>query len=234
MTIGFDKYSINSHVQLALRAEQGTGTVSYDCSKNHMPFTLTGPPDWQWLTTTLPYLEFNGTTDYLQSPAASSVALNYSSESFSVVLWMRPTISASDIIIQQGRTDVDGWVVYGTETVNTISIRTNQGGAHTDIAAVGCYTPSVWQCLGLTRVGAGGQVYINGVAKTMTYGAGLTDAVGVAGGRKVLIGVDDMESNNFYTGWMGGGECGPRVWDRALTGAEMITIFESERHWFGV
>ncbi len=235
MPIGFDKYSIDVQIQVALTMDEYTGIATYDNSKNHMPFTLTGtPPAWAKTTNGLPYLSFNGTTDYMQSPAATSTALNYTSESFSIVMWLYPTVSASDILIQQGRTDVDGWVLYATETVNTISIRTNQGGAHTDIAAVGCYTPAVWQCFGAVRVGAAGKIYVNGMPKEMTFGAGLTDAVSVAGGNKVLVGVDDLESNNHYTGYIGGGECGPRVWDRALTGAEMAAIFESERHWFGV
>jgi hypothetical protein len=234
MTVGFDKYSLNIQCQLALLAGEYTGAKTYDKSKNHLPFTLSGAPGWAKTAQGLPYLSFGGIADFLQSPAAGSTALNFTATDYSIAMWFYPTVASSDILIQQGKTDVDGWVLYATEVVNTISLRHNQAGTHTDIAAVGAYTPSVWQCLLVTRSGASGQVYINGAAKSMTFGAGLTNPVSVAGGNKVLVGVDDLEANNFYSGYIAGGDCGIRIWNRALTATEANRIFVSERHWFGV
>lgn len=235
MNIGFDNYSINYQLKMALLADEYDGRIAYDRSKSHMPFTLEGAPfgpSWGKTEYGMPYLSLNGTVDSIQCAGALSTAVNFTSESFTMLLWVNGTPTATDILMAQGVTDTDGWEFFVSQTVNTLSLRLNQGGAHTDIAAVGCFTPAIWQLLSITRNGASGQFYVNGEPRTMTLGAGLTDAVSCAGGDILYIGRKGV--GNYFGGYIGGGRCGPRIWDRVLTDTENRRIFNAERDWFGV
>ena len=176
-------------------------------------------------------MEFDGIADLLECAAANSVDLNFTNGDFTLLLWINtPTGAGAELLLNQGVVDVDGWEFFTFGT--TLSFRLNQGGAHTDVSAVAALTPSVWQLVALTRVGAVGQFYVNGAPVT-TIGA-LADAVSCAGGNKLLVGVQDNEATNFYTGIIGGGGCGPRIWNRALSAAEIAEVFACERHFLGV
>ncbi|MFH1140628.1 MAG: LamG-like jellyroll fold domain-containing protein [Chloroflexota bacterium] len=229
MTISTDKIGYNAGCLLRLPFTEGTGLVTHDTSKAPHKMTLTGPPDWLALPSGQPYLSFDGAADYLQCPAADSIDLNFTFEDWTLLTWVYNAAGGgAQLLLDQGRVDVDGWqwFLFGTN----ISLRTNQAGSHDEIAAVGGLVPSVWQLTGVTRAGIVGQFFRNGVPIATTLGAGLANPVSVAGGRKLLVGVQEDEASNRFTG----GLTIPRAWPRRLSNGEMAQIFEVERSRFGV
>lgn len=235
MSIGYDKYSINHQLLVNMALEEasvGAGPLTHDLAKPHHTFTLTGG-SWNNLVSGLLYLDLNGAGDYLQCPAADSADINFTTEDISIVMWINTPGSATvQILMCQGHTDVDGWNFFVFTT--NLSFRLNQGGAHTDISAVAALTYNAWQMVAVTRNGASGQFYVNGVPVATLLGTGLTDAVSCAAGNKLLVGTDDGEATYFLEGYIAGSGIGPRIWNRELSTTEIARIFATERHWFGI
>ncbi len=232
--ISYDKKPINQNilVDMCLDEYGGPNTRTNDKAKAHHPFTLSGCV-WGSLVNVLPYLTLNpAIPDFVQCPGGVSTDVNFTSEDFTLFACVNGNPAGAGLILDQGRVDVDGWqwFVFG----NNISLRTNQLGAHTEIAAVGAFTPSVNQIVAVTRQGGSGQFYVNGLSVVTTLGAGLNNAVSAAGGRKLLVGVQENEITNGWRGRIYGSECSPKIWNRALTAAEILEITNSIRHWLGV
>jgi hypothetical protein len=209
------------------------GLVTHDFAKPHHPFTLEGTPAvWGNLPSGLPTLDLDGAADFLQCLAANSLDTNFTNEDWSFAAWINKTLGGgAQIIMAQGAVNVDGWewFTFGA----TMSLRTNQGGTHSDISAVNALTASVWQLVGVTRHGAAGHFYVNGLPVNTLLGTGLLDAVSVAGGNNLLVG--QRTAANFFDGLIAGGPCGPRIWSpRVLSDADWLEMFASERHWLGV
>jgi len=228
--IGFDNYPINHQLLLSLPFEEMTGAITHDIAKPHHELTLSGTPaTWHSLASGFPYITFDGVADFLECPAVDSADLNFVAGDFSLVTWINASPGGSDIIMAQGVVDVDGWEVYVAAGVNTYALRTNQGGAHTEISAVGAFTPNAWQLVGVTRCGASGHFYTQGEPATTT--GSLIDPVSVAAGDRFLVGAHDLLGlSNFLNGSL----ALPRVWDRELTAIGMKAMFAVERGWFNV
>jgi len=228
MTISTDKIGYNSECLLRLPFTEYTGVVTYDTSKAPHRMALTGPPTWLAMGSGQPYLQFNGAGQYLQCPAADSIDLNFTFEDWTMLAWVwNNGAGGAQLLLDQGRVDVDGWqwFLFGTN----IALRTNQAGSHDEIAAVDGLLPSVWQLIGVTRVGIVGQFYRNGATIPTLLNGGLADPVSVAGGRLLLVGCQEAIAN-FFTGNL----AIPRIWPRALSAVEMAQIFAVERSRFGV
>ena len=185
---------------------EGAGNKLNDISGKGINFSLTGPPTWQSLafTPVKQVLNFNGVNQYLQCPAADSLPLNITSQPFTILAWVYGVGGGgADMIICQNGTDVCGWALYvfWMAPNGTLALRTNQLGAHTEVSAVDALTPNQWHHIAVTRNGAAGQFYVDGVPVT-TIGA-LTDPVSPAGTKKALIGVQDGEVVNFWEGKIG-------------------------------
>lgn len=227
--IGYDNYDINHQLLVALPFVEMVGPLAYDIAKPHHKLTLTGtPPTWNSLVTGFPYIAFDGAADYLQCPAADSADLNFTTEDFTLLAWLYNTGPAgTDTVMCQAGVDVSGWE-FDIDNTGQIALRTNQAAAHTEVIAAGAFTSSAWQLIGVTRDGAAGQFYVDGLPVTTT--GTLTDAVSCAGAKKFLIGVLDGEAANFWAGNM----ALPRIWDRKLSDSHMLQIFNTERHWYNV
>ena len=228
MTLGFDNYSINHQLLLALPFTEGTGTVTYDIAKPHHELALAGtPPTWQSLASGYPYIDFDGAADNLQCPAADSADLNFTTEDFTLKAWLYNTGPVlTDSVMCQGVDDVDGWEWY-ISAGGDITLRTNQAAAHTEVVAATAFTSSVWQLVGIVRDGSAGQFYMDGDPIATT--GSLTDPVSVAAADIFYVGAQ-AGAANFWDG----GIAFPEIWERALTASEWKAIFASERHWFGV
>ena len=213
------------YLRVRTTAAGASGDVYYDGVQAAKRATL---PDY--LSPEQPYLLFDGANDFLQCPGADSIDLNFTSEDWTMIAWVNsPSTVNAQILLDQGRVDVDGWQWFLFNT--NIAFRTNQGGVppHTEIDAVNGLIPDVWQLLGLTRVGALCQHYRNGFAIPTLAGV-MADPTSVAGGRKLLVGVQEDEVSNHYAASM----AIPRIWNRALSSLEMASIFAVERFQFGV
>ena len=229
MTIGFDNQPINHQLLLSLPFEEMTGLVTHDVAKPHHELTLTGtPPTWQSLVSGQPYIDFDGAADNLQCPAADSDDLNFTTEDFSLIGWLyNAGLFGTDSVMCQGEDDVDGWELF-IDAAGDITLRTNQGGAHTDLVAAAGFTATEWSLVGVSRYLTGGQFFLNGDPITTT--GALTDPVSVAAGNIFYVGCQDGGAANFWDGGMGR----LRAVERRVTTAQMNEIFEAERHWFGV
>lgn len=227
--IGYDNCPINHQLLVALPFVEMTGTITNDIAKPHHELTLTGtPPTWNSLVSGFQYIDFDGVADRLECPAADSADLNFTTEDFTLLAWLYnagPVLT--DSVMCQGADDVDGWELYIAASGN-MTLRTNQGGAHTDLVAATGFTAGAWVLIGVTRDGASGQFYSNGAAITTT--GTLTNPVSCAAGNIFYVGCQDAAGANFWEGYM----ALPRIWNRELAADEMGEIFAIERHWFGV
>ena len=200
-----------------------------DVSRWKSDGTFTNHVAWAQLPTGVWYMTFDGVDDYVQSPAAGSQQMNFTSESFTLLAWCySPGLGAACYIMGQGATDVDGWGLFCF--VNTLSLRLNQAAGHTDISAVDAFASGAWQLVGVTRAGNTGQFYINGAPVATVGGGGLVDAVSVAGGNKFLLGIADNELTNAWLGY----KTWHRVVNYAMTPDEMARIWIAEHGFFGV
>ncbi|MFH1031136.1 MAG: LamG-like jellyroll fold domain-containing protein [Chloroflexota bacterium] len=172
---------------------------------------------------------YSGVNSCTQFPALSSRQCNFTSESFTVAVWIfLPNSVSANYVILQGATDVDGWGMF--IFANNLSLRLNQAAGHTDISAVNGIAFGRWQLIGVTRAGNTGQFYNNGAPITTIGGGGLANAVSCNGGNKLLLGIDNDETSNEITGFMQG----HRIIRKSLSDEEMAKMFESERRLFGV
>lgn len=237
MTIGYDNIALHHSLCLNISMDEwsaGATYLTHDLSKVHHQFTVHGAAWGTIAASGQPYLHLDGGNDYLECPAADSADLNVTTEDLTLLMWINPDISgAAELLLNQGVVDVDGFEFFEFNT--NLSFRLNQGGGHTDISAVACLTAGIWQLISVTRSGANGQFYVNGLPVATIGSGALVDAVSCAGANKLLVGIQNDETTNVYGGLIGGGLRGPRIWfGRALTVPEEARIFEYERHWFGV
>jgi hypothetical protein len=228
----FEKLSWNQNLVFCSPDFEGTGTRVRDISRYHHVMTITGAPTWTALPSGRQVLSYGGLADYLQCPAADSVALNFVAEDWTMLAWIKGSVAAgsADMIFCQGAVDVCGWEYYIFWDNGTIALRTNQAGAHTGISAVGAVVTDVWALVGVTRQGAAGQFYVNGAPVTTILNGGLTNPVSAAGGRKFFIGVGTTEVANHWNGYIGE----KRIYSRALTAAEMALLFIQSKGDYGL
>ncbi len=244
MTKGYDKVSVNHQMLLDLPFREGVGTITHDVSKIHHILTqhVPGGGSFTWgnLVTGCPYLEFvaigGGATDgvYLDSSAADTVDMNFTSGDYSIGGWINwgAGTSQSEIIIGRYATQVDGWDIYLNAVSNTLSHRHHHSSLGAGNLKSECFStgwiPGVWNFFGVSRSGLYPVHYRDGVALTMDYG-GLTMLDPDTANRDLVIGCRHSKDANWYYDDM----CKLRVWDRALSASEWLYIFETERKWFG-
>lgn len=244
---GYDKILCNDQILLDLPFYEGVGMITRDQAKPHHPVTLNDPGGGSFVWTTLAsgimVLEFvavgTGAADgvYLNSLAANTVDLDFTSGGYSIGCWIKwEWNNHSSIIIGRYGVNLDGWEIYLDESGgrNTVSQRHNHNSlapnTNSNCYSIG-WTPGVWMLLGISRIG--GNLYPvhyrNGVPLVMSYEAsGMLDPDTC--NRDLVVGTRYTKNTNWYKGPM----WRPRVWDRALTEEEWMSIFEAERHWFGI
>ena len=230
MSKGFDNKDINKNLLLDLQMKEGVGTVTRDWAKpHHTDPTLTGAPSWVQggVSGKLNYLDFNsGNPDFIEIAALDSTDLDFTSEDFSVALWVYPDSIGGDIyVLSRGDVLTDGWVVL-ISTGTRFLLRTNQAGDTKQARGIGLVIGD-WNFIVLTRDGTTGIAYHNGI-NTTDFVQSLTNPV--TANRKLLFGVEDDESSNPFDGKI----YRPRIWERALSADEIKFIYESERGLFGV
>lgn len=192
-----------------------------DCTNNDI--TYARHKNGQW------YHVLNGGSSYYYRAGADSLQCNFSYHSFTISTWIyTPGGIAAAYIVGQGVTDVDGWGFF--LFTNNISLRLNQAAAHTDISTVGTLAYDKWQLIGVTRNGNEGQFYVDGEAVATMGGGSLADAVSVAGGNDLVIGVNDNKTTQDFEGYL----FSLRIFNRELSPAEILKIYNAEKWMFGL
>ena len=249
MTMGYDNIPENDGILLDLPFYEGGPTVTRDQGKPHhdgVDYTDPGLGSFSWAAEAsgLMVIEFitigGGPGDgvYLDLPAADCADLDFTAGDFSVGVWINwnSTFGYSEIIIGRYGVDLDGWELYLDVSggLNTVSQRHHHNSLRPNRNS-NCYstgwTPGTWAFLGVSRTG--GNLYPvhhrNGVPLTMSYQvSGMLDPDTC--NRDLVIGCRFTKDANWYKGKM----WRPRVWNRAVTAAEWLIMFEKERDWFGV
>jgi hypothetical protein len=236
--IGFDKHPLNQGLLLDMTLTEywvlGAVIRTYDLSKAHHVLHHVGG-SINSLPSGCPYIQLGGGAVFMECHAADSVDLNFTATPFTLAAWINADPAGADMVMCQGVNSVDGWEleISGAAAL-AIEMRCNQAGSYTRVRSEGVFTPNVWTLIGVTRAAGVGAIYVNGVATALVAGAALVNPVSVAGGHKFLIGVNDDEGTQLLNGSVGGGPLSPKIWNRALTPAEMAELFALTRHWAGV
>lgn len=222
-----DKDTLNEDLLLSLPMREATGTATtQDVAKPHHPITLVHAPVWTQITSALYVLDFNsGDPDYIECPAADSADLNFTSGDFSAVVWTYAhTFAATHLLFSRRSYNTDGWC-FGYNIGYGLYAGTYQAGDNQ--SSRGYFNPTnQWVLAGLSRQGTSIRVFSWGRDITSTAESH-TDPV--TANRDLVIGADSNHTSPF-DGYL----WNPRIWGRALTPQEHMSIFQRERHWFGV
>ena len=225
----YDDLGINEDMLLDLPYREATGTITQDVASPHHPIILVNTPTWATLGSGLGVLEFNGTTEYAQCATADCADLNFTSGDYSIGAWIKWSAGDdSQIVIGRYQVSNDGWEVYLYST-GLLTLRHHHAAGAS--ARTACYsdgwTYDTWHFMGISRSGAAAMFYRNGVALTTTCSVGgLIDPE--TNTNDLVIGVRTTKNDNYFKGQM----YRPRIWDRAVTAAEWLQIYEQEDGWF--
>jgi len=237
----YDKIPEHDSLLLDLPFREGVGAVTMDHAKpHHQDVLLINTPTWATLASGLGVLTFDSTTDeYIELDNAASVDLNFIAGDYSYGAWVYWTIQEfTQMLIGRYFLNVSGWEIYFTQAgaINYLTQRHSHAGTLvppvTGNPRSACYsvgwTPDMWHFVGVSRIGGGeGTHYRNGAPIRMVTG-GLVDPE--TNNNDLTIGCRYTKDANFWNGKM----YRPRVWNRVLSAAEWLTLFNRERDWFGV
>lgn len=229
MPLGYDNYRPNQQLLLDLQFRETTGTITHDWAKPyHTPATLTGTPAWTTLGSDLTYLAFDSTNpDYLSIPAADTADLDFTTGDFSGAAWFYPDTHGERYIFNKG-TNVTGWAFGIRAGTWEMLLFTRQAGPTLQVSYSVPVVASTWQFVGFSRAGASCRLYVNGRDRTTTPGTHVDPASSAA--QNFYVGC----SNLAGSAWIDGNLWRPRVWDRAVTAGEMLTLYNAERDLFDV
>jgi len=228
----YDDLPLNEDMLLDLPFREGTGAITQDLAKPHHAVDLINTPTWASEASGLGVLTFDGTSEYAEAQGADTADLDFTNGDYSVSAWIKWAAGqSSQIVIARYEVSVSGWEVYLYEAAPTFSLTLRHHHAagattRTGVNSLG-WTQGVWHHMGISRVGAAAYHYRNGVLldTTITPG-GLIDPATC--NQDLVIGIRYSKDTNWYKGSM----WRPRVWGRALSAKEWLTLYELERGWF--
>ena len=231
MALGYDKKLVYQNLLLGLTLEEMIGLVAHDRAKPHHACDLHGPPVWAALANDYPYLEFDP-GDWLDCCAGAGSPLNFQAGDFSMAVWVNvDDITVDRTLFCRGLADNDGWYFFISNTNGRLFIATCQGGGaaatQASFGSINDVIVGTWVLAGATRSGEHGNLYSNG---RLTTDGPQTHIDPDSSARELHIGILDDETTEPFDGKM----AYPRIWDRELSAEEMLSLFEAERHLFGV
>lgn len=223
-TRSLDKDPLYSQLVFSLPMREGTGTaVVADVARPHHPVTQVHAPVWTQLPSGIWVMDFDGTNDYLQCPAASSVDLNFTGGDFSAAVWAYKDAQAGCLFCR-GIQNGDGWILSSGNSqpfMETCQVGTRQSSYGP------VFSLSTWALISFSRSGTSVRLYHNGWDGTSTAGVHTNP---LTSARNLYIG----EYNTLGVVPFNGRLWNPRIWGRALSPAEHRQLFLRERHLFNV
>lgn len=227
--------TINEGLLFSLPFYEAAGLITQDTAKPHHPAALHGPPSWTPIASDLGVLDFNGATNYLDSPAADTVDLDFTIGDYSIVVWTYHEFMAqSQIVLARYGTDLDGWELYFFDPTagKPLTLRHHHASLAPDTRD-GCYSlgwdNDVWWLLGISRSGLYPQHFRNGMEVEVVYEAGgLKDPDACA--RDLVMATRYTKNADWYKGMV----WNPRIWQRKLEPWEHKAIWDSEKGLFGL
>jgi len=225
---GFDHYYPNQELALCLLLEEATGVTTLGWEKAAHLFTLHGVPTWVSLANGLTVLDFVAATpDYIDCPALDTVDLDFTDGDFSGLAWVYGTLNGREVFIKGTVGTNNGWG-FSLNVNNQMVFFTVQAGAASQTTTGALITLNAWHCVGFSRTGAVARIYNDGADATAVSQAHI-DPVSAAA-NAFTIGSTAAGG----AGWWDGRMWRPRIWSKLVPAAVFKTIFENERHLFGV
>ncbi len=229
-TRSLDKDPLYQGLLLSLPFMEGTGTLgTADVARPHHPVTMTHSPAWVQLANGLWVLDFDGTNDYLSCAAASSTDLDFTTGDFSGCIWvyLDTLIENKYLFSRSGGYGVSGWM-FRIHTDNKIYMFTTAAGPVPIIAySTTVLSTGSWQLLGWSKSGATTTIYWLG--QDVSYERSSASP-------NLTSGANDFFVSRYASGSyrVDGRLWNPRIWGRALSPSEHMSIYKRERHLFGV
>ena len=219
-------FNLNAGLVLSIPMFEGTGSSFVaDTSYVHHQIAMTHSPGWVQTASGLWVLDFDGASDELS--IALSDALNFTSQSFTVAMWVYPHVlsGGTKIIIEKGTYETNGWWVGHDMSFRLVAYLASS--AHYTQIPDGVLVINKWQLMAVTFTTSVSRAYLNAIDMTSRDDghANIKTAAGVA----TKIGRSSAGTEQ-YNGLM----WNPRVWNRVLSPAEHRQIFNTEREFFGV
>ena len=193
--------------------------------KNHG--AITGAT-WTRLYGRLWYLDFDG-SNYFEVPAAAT-ELNFTSGEFTILVWVNPvSVAADQALMDKGLWNTRGYY-FQIGTGGLIMFYTIQAAAEQHTVSTAVVTAGAWQLIGLTRSGAVVTTYHNGTDVTDVPGVHIDPVSAI--GDIASFGV----ARTFGGGirFFDGGMILHRIYNYALTVADISFIFQAEKRLFGM
>ena len=237
MTVHYDSLDINRGVVLDYPLREGVGTLyTRDVSKLRQPITMVSAPAWTTLTSGLPVLTLDGALDYLWTPDTDCTELDFTSEDYSLGMFVKFASGGSDDMTLMSRFLLDnhGWELYLYNKI--LSLRHHHaatlvgGNPRSSCYSLG-WEFDTWYLMGISRKGTVGTFYWGDatglVALATTHSAGgLVDSETSDG--NFFIGNEPTGTNLLKSlFWR------PKIWSgRALTLADWQSIWKRHIRWF--
>ena len=227
MTVGFDKLKVNRLLDLSLPMREGSGLVTYDVSKNRYPLTFFGTPTWEVIASGLTVIEFVSIAPWIpEYLRAAAPALNYTTEDFSMAVWIDPDGYGTILCRGEPNGSIDGWELE-LDSSHRIGLNMFNAGGISRASSDTGYAYNTWQLVGVSRSGITTHIYRNG--EDVTFDSLMADCSTSA--RNLYVGIWEGGIQYPYKGRM----WNPRTMGNvALTPEDHKLIFEMERRWFGV
>jgi len=226
MTALYDMLPWNRNLLLDLQYNEGVGVVmTGDYAGQHHIMTQHGTPTWTQLANGLSYLDFEQSVpDWLDCPDTGSLDLDFTSGDFTLATWLNLESAGLRYLMSRGLVDVDGWEWY-IDADSQLTFGTHQAAAH-QYTIGGVVPTATWLFAALVRDGAGAVHYVNSIPSIGTAGVHVNP---LTSARELHVGSDDTEAVGFD-----GGLWRTRIWNRALSAADVKQIFNVERGLFGI
>jgi len=202
----------------------GTGTSWFDLSANAYTTTLVGSP-----TFNSTYFTFDGTTEYVDTNQSLAA------ESFSVGAWFRTSAAGIKMILSKevpagNPWNYRIWLNGGTIVADMSQAPAFQASLSSPTAV---YNNGAWYFVMFTRDDSNWRLYVNGQqinTRTDPYTGSVTNAQELWIGRSAFTAGGSAPTGSYqYTGDLGQ----IFVYDRVLTGAEILRNFNVTRGTYG-
>jgi PKD repeat protein len=197
--------------------DEGTGTLARDSSSNANSGTLGGGVAWTAAGRYGGALTFDGVDDWVTVPDSASLDL---AGPMTMTAWVRPTTLGPwrQVLLKESTSGLT-YALYATNAnANRPNAHLSIGGVDREAAGTSAIATNTWTHLAATYNGSAIRLYVNG---TLVRTVNRTGAVALSDGPLRIGG------NSVWGEWFAGQLDDVRVYNRALSAAEVTTVRDS-------
>jgi prepilin-type N-terminal cleavage/methylation domain-containing protein len=150
--------SLGSYAAGIWNFDEGSGSTANDISGWGNNGTISGATYTSDTPSETGYaLSFNGTTDY--TDAGSDASTNFTSENFTISVWIKTAKGTGQTIVQRGTSQVRGYTLMADPYIHLL---THQSGTYTYCRSQNRVDNNLWQHWAAVREGTNVRLYYNG------------------------------------------------------------------------